>query len=190
MEGMTLGKYRILRELGRGGMGVVYEAEHGQVRHRVAIKVLDPLLARNPEQAARVRVEGIAANLPRHPGIVQVLETDNVDGTPYIVMELVAGESLRELLVKEGGRLEVLRVVRLAKQLADAFAAAHDVGIVHRDVKPDKFVAAYKWCREFLLSMENRREVTAEPSEFLWWKSRSDLDREHGDARLWFPGLL
>ena len=59
-------------------------------------------------------------------------------------MELVAGESLRELLVKEGGRLEVLRVVRLAKQLADAFAAAHDVGIVHRDVKPDKFVAAYK----------------------------------------------
>ena len=104
-------------------MGVVYEAEHGQVRHRVAIKVLDPLLARNPEQAARVRVEGIAANLPRHPGIVQVLETDNVDGTPYIVMELVAGESLRELLVKEGGRLEVLRVVRLAKQLADAFAA-------------------------------------------------------------------
>lgn len=134
MEGKTLGKYRILRELGRGGMGIVYEAEHGQVRHRVAIKILDPLLARDPEQAARVRVEGIAANLPRHPGIVQVLETDTIDGTPYIVMELVDGKSLREILQKEGGRLDVGRVVRLGKQIADALAAAHDVGIVHREV--------------------------------------------------------
>ena len=133
MEGKTLGKYRILRELGRGGMGIVYEAEHGQVRHRVAIKILDPLLARDPEQAARVRVEGIAANLPRHPGIVQVLETDTIDGTPYIVMELVDGKSLREILQKEGGRLDVGRVVRLGKQIADALAAAHDVGIVHRE---------------------------------------------------------
>ncbi|MBL8636188.1 MAG: serine/threonine protein kinase [Myxococcales bacterium] len=133
MEGKRLGKYRILRELGRGGMGVVYEAEHDQVRHRVAIKVLDPLLARNPAQAARVRVEGIAANLPRHPGIVQVLESDHCDGTPYIVMEMVSGESLRESMSKCGGRIESQRVVRLAKQLADAFAAAHDVGIVHRD---------------------------------------------------------
>ncbi len=138
MEGKRLGKYRILRELGRGGMGVVYEAEHDQVRHRVAIKVLDPLLARNPQQAARVRVEGIAANLPRHPGIVQVLESEHCDGTPYIVMEMVSGQSLREILSQCGGRLESQRVVRLAKQLADAFAAAHDVGIVHRDVKPDK----------------------------------------------------
>jgi serine/threonine protein kinase len=137
MEGKRLGKYRILRELGRGGMGVVYEAEHDQVRHRVAIKVIDPLLARNPEQAARVRVEGIAANLPRHPGIVQVLETDHLDGTPYIVMELVSGQSLREILLHCGGRLETQRVMRLGKQLADAFAAAHDVGIVHRDVKPE-----------------------------------------------------
>ena len=137
MEGKRLGKYRILRELGRGGMGVVYEAEHDQVRHRVAIKVIDPLLARNPEQAARVRVEGIAANLPRHPGIVQVLETDHLDGTPYIVMELVVGTTLREWQLQAPPRSLLLSVYA---NVAVGLHRVHSAGIVHGDVKPDNII--------------------------------------------------
>lgn len=133
-----IGKYKVLRELGRGGMGTVYEAENLEVRHRVAIKLLDAKYAQDPQVAARFRTEGIAANLPRHPGIVQVLERGLCeDGAPYIVMEYVEGESLRRRARAYPKGVPTAMVVRLGKQIADALAAAHEVKVIHRDIKPE-----------------------------------------------------
>jgi serine/threonine-protein kinase len=134
-----IGKYRVLRELGRGGMGVVYEAENSEVRHRVAIKMLNAEYAYEPQIMARFRAEGIAANLPQHAGIIHVLErgVHKDDGAPYIVMEYVEGESLRARLKHHPHGLPVKTVVRFGKQLADALAAAHERKIIHRDIKPE-----------------------------------------------------
>lgn len=136
-----IGKYTVLRELGRGGMGVVYEGENQEVRHRVAIKLLDAKYADDPQIAARFRTEGIAANLPRHPGIVQVLERGLCeDGAPYIVMEYVEGEALRRRVRLHPRGLPTTMVVRLGKQIADALAAAHEAKVIHRDIKPENVI--------------------------------------------------
>lgn len=136
-----IGKYNVLRELGRGGMGTVYEGENLEVRHRVAIKLLEAKYAQDPQVAARFRTEGIAANLPRHPGIVQVIERGLCeDGAPYIVMEYVEGESLRSRVRAYPKGLPTSMVLRLGRQIADALAAAHEVKVIHRDIKPENVI--------------------------------------------------
>lgn len=140
-----IGHYRILREVGRGGMGVVYEAEHRDFKSRVAIKVLHPRLAEDPQIVARFRLEAIAANVPQHPGIAQVLggnvlsETDG-GGLPYIVMEFLDGKPLRRRLSRRKGGLPEPMVVRFGKQIADALTAAHAKKVVHRDIKPENIM--------------------------------------------------
>jgi serine/threonine protein kinase len=137
--------YRVIREVGRGGMGVVYEAEHREFKNRAAIKVLHPRLAQDPQILARFRLEAIAANVPQHPGIAQVLggsvlpESDG-GGTPYIIMEFLDGKPLRRRLKKGKGGLPEPMVVRFGKQIADALAAAHAKKIVHRDIKPENIM--------------------------------------------------
>jgi serine/threonine-protein kinase len=137
-----IGKYRVLREIGRGGMGVVFEAENTEVRHRVAIKMLNAEYASEPQVLARFRSEGIAANLPRHAGIIHVLErgVHEPDGIPYIVMEYVDGESLRRRLQRHKEGLPIKTVLRFGKQLTDALAAAHAHKIIHRDIKPENIM--------------------------------------------------
>ena len=95
--------YRVIREVGRGGMGAVYEAEHREFKSRVAIKVLHPRLAQDPQILARFRLEAIAANVPQHPGIARVLGGRvPTDGSlPYIVMEYLDGKPLRRRLTKK-----------------------------------------------------------------------------------------
>ncbi len=133
-----IGKYKVVRELGRGGMGAVYEAENPEVRHRVAIKILDVKYAQDAQASARFRIEGIAANLPRHPGIVHVLERGLCeDGAPYIVMDYVEGETLRRRVESYPTGMPTSMVIRLARQIADALGAAHDVKVIHRDIKPE-----------------------------------------------------
>ncbi len=140
-----IGNYRILREIGRGGMGVVYEGEHREFKNRVAIKVLHPRLAQDPQIVARFRLEAIAANVPQHPGIAQVLggsvfaESDG-GGTPYIIMEYLDGKPLRRRLNRRKGGLPEPIVIRFGKQLADALGAAHAKRIVHRDIKPENIM--------------------------------------------------
>jgi serine/threonine protein kinase len=140
-----INNYRVVREVGRGGMGVVYEAEHREFKNRVAIKVLHPRLAQDPQILARFRLEAIAANVPQHPGIAQVLggsvlaETDG-GSTPYIIMEFLDGKPLRRRLSKRKGGLPEPMVVRFGKQIADALAAAHAKKIVHRDIKPENIM--------------------------------------------------
>ncbi|HNI59894.1 MAG TPA: serine/threonine-protein kinase, partial [Pseudomonadota bacterium] len=137
----NIGNYRLVREIGRGGMGTVYEAEHERVKNRVAIKVLHPEYCKDPQIVARFRQEPMAANLTRHAGITHVFESDVLpDGTPYLVMEFLDGQSLRMRLRKARGGLPQLQVIRFARQLADALGAAHSKKIIHRDIKPENIM--------------------------------------------------
>jgi putative nucleotidyltransferase with HDIG domain len=138
----VLGSYRLVTELGQGGMGTVYYAEHVTLPRRAAVKVLGADVARDPALVERFFDEARAANRIRHPGIVDVLDLGTTHGVHFLVMELLEGETL-------GARLE--RVKRLAPReaidlfddVADALSAAHERGIVHRDLKPENIFLAH-----------------------------------------------
>ena len=136
--GQSIGSYRILRKLGEGGMGAVFEGVQDAIERHVAIKVLHPEFAQRQEYITRFFNEARAVNRIAHPGLVQVSDLGQLpDGTAYIVMELLSGESLGSRLEKRSGPLELAPVINLGCQLADALAAAHAKGIIHRDLKPD-----------------------------------------------------
>lgn len=135
MIGQQIGQYRVLGKIGEGGMGAVFEAEDAGIGKRVAIKVLHKDHAKNTQIAARFINEARAITAVDHPGLVQVLMSDRLpDGTAYIVMELLKGETLRERVAR--GPLKIADVLDIGIQLADALEAAHAQGIVHRDIKP------------------------------------------------------
>lgn len=133
-----IGIYRVVRRLGEGGMGAVFEAVHEAIERRVAIKVLHPEYARNAEFIARFFNEARAVNRVAHPGLVQVSDYgQQPDGTSYIVMEFLEGESLARRMDRLGGKLPTPETIHLGWQLADSLSAAHEKGIIHRDLKPD-----------------------------------------------------
>ena len=137
-EGQLIGPYRVLRKLGEGGMGVVFESVHQDIGRHVAIKVLHPEYAKNAEFSTRFVNEARAVNRVDHPGLVQISDYGRLDdGSAYIVMEYIKGETLRARLTRSRGRLPTGDAVRLCAQLADTLTAAHAEGIVHRDLKPD-----------------------------------------------------
>ena len=137
MVGSRIGKYRLLKQLGEGGMGVVYEAVREDIAARAAIKVLRPEYAANPELAGRFFNEARAANLIAHPGIVRVFDYGAEEGgIAYLAMEYLEGESLWKRIERQK-KLPVPEALRIARQIASALAAAHEKQIVHRDLKPD-----------------------------------------------------
>ncbi len=129
------GRYRLDRELARGGMAAVWIAEDPLLSRRVAVKLLHPELAIDDGLRVRFRNEAIAAAKLTHPGIVATYDTGDDNGTAYIVMELVEGKTLR-LLIDERGPLPVTQAVDIASQVADALEHAHRQDLVHRDIKP------------------------------------------------------
>jgi eukaryotic-like serine/threonine-protein kinase len=135
--GETLnGKWHVDRLLDVGGMGAVYEVTHRNGR-RAAIKVLHTRFARDPEVRRRFLREGYVANKIGHPGAVAILDDDTAeDGSPYLVMELLEGESFAGWLQRAGGRLPVSEVLAVAGQVLEVLEAAHRNGVVHRDLKP------------------------------------------------------
>jgi len=135
--GETLrGTYRVLRTLDQGGMGLVFEAEHIRLRRRVAVKVLARHLASDAQALARFNREAEIISQLEHPHIVQILDFDTTDaGEPYIVMELLKGESLAARLERDGC-LPIPEAARIAYQVASGLFAAHNAAIVHRDLKP------------------------------------------------------
>ncbi len=137
MIGQTIGSYRILSQLGEGGMGAVFLAEHRVLGRKAAIKVLQKQFSERADLLERFFAEARATGQIDHPGIVQVLDCDvSPNGQPYIVMEYLGGETLAAVLQRRG-RLPPAEAVVIARQAALALAAAHEKGIVHRDVKPD-----------------------------------------------------
>ena len=164
MIGTRVGPYRIERKLGQGGMGAVYEAVHETIERRVAIKVLNPQLAQNSDVSVRFINEARAVNLVNHPGLVQVSDFGQMpDGTAYIVMELLEGETLSKRLARLGGKLPLPEMLKLVRQISSALQAAHMKGIVHRDLKPDNVSPVEKVAKTSRLPREQRAEVGSPP---------------------------
>jgi serine/threonine-protein kinase len=137
MIGRTVGNYVIRSQVGEGGMGVVYVAEHPQISRRVAVKVLHPDRAQSPELVHRFFNEARAASEIHNEHIVEVLDFGRLDDTaPYLVMEWLEGQSLAGLLRVEP-RLPPARAARIVRGVCQALRAAHGKGVVHRDLKPD-----------------------------------------------------
>ena len=135
VEGGVIGPYIIRRELGRGGMGVVYLADDTRLSRRVALKALSPGLGHQLGGKERLRLEARAAAGLSHPGIATVYALEEIGNDLYLSCEFVPGEPLRALL--KSGPLPIDQVVDIGTQLAKALAAAHTQGIVHRDIKPE-----------------------------------------------------
>jgi Tol biopolymer transport system component len=133
--GATLGPYQILGKVGEGGMGVVYRARDERLARDVAIKVIAASVAKDPERLRRFQIEARAAGRLSHPNIVTIHDVGSTDGSPFIVSEMLEGETLRDRLV--AGAIPARRAVAAAIQLAHALASAHKAGIIHRDLKPE-----------------------------------------------------
>lgn len=128
-------RYRLVAPIGRGGMGVVWRAEHTRLGSPVAVKLLHDAVAGQPDAGPRFLREARACAAIRGPNVVQVLDFGLEDGTPYIAMELLEGESLRDRLERERA-LSAADTLRILSQVARAVGRAHRHGIVHRDLKP------------------------------------------------------
>ncbi|HEY1336610.1 MAG TPA: serine/threonine-protein kinase, partial [Bryobacteraceae bacterium] len=145
--GASLGPYQIVGGLGAGGMGEVYRARDSRLGRDVALKVLRGAAFRDPDLRRRFVQEANAAGALNHPNIVAVFDADLDGENPYIVSELVEGESLRKLI--DRGPISVRKLLDIAVQIADGMSAAHQASIVHRDLKPENI----------LLSREGRAKI-------------------------------
>jgi serine/threonine-protein kinase len=148
--GSTVGNYRLDKILGRGGMGTVYSGEHVYIKKPVAVKVLHPQFARYPDAVNRFLREARAASSINHPNIVDVTDFGVLgDGLVYFVMEYLDGKSLEDLIEKDGA-VELHRALNIVNQMSYALEAAHEMGVIHRDLKPDNIM---------LLERPGRRDI-------------------------------
>src|ERR1700721_309877 len=136
--GTHLGSYEVLAPLGAGGMGEVYRARDKRLGREVAIKVLPSIFYTNPERLRRFGQEARAAAALNHPNILVVYQMGTYKGLPYLVSELLEGETLRERLAR--GPLPVRKVIEYGVQIARGLEAAHKKGIIHRDMKPENLL--------------------------------------------------
>src|SRR4051812_19550997 len=161
--GVMVGSYQIDRLIGQGGMGRVYAAVQRDVGSRVAIKVLNEEYARDRDLAERFFAEARAVNLIAHENIVSVLDLVRLpDARPVIIMELLDGQTLRDLV--HDGKAPLGAVVHVMIEVLSAIAAAHGVGIVHRDLKPDNILVSPSG-RAKVLDFGIAKLVTAEPGK-------------------------
>jgi len=140
-KGTTLGPYEILAHIGAGGMGDIWRARDKRIGRDVAIKVLPEAYAPGDERVRRFEQEARAAGALNHPGLVTIFDVGTVDGAPYIVMELLEGQTLRDAIGEVAPKpLPTRKMIDYAIQLASALAVAHEKGILHRDLKPENII--------------------------------------------------
>ena len=163
--GTSIGNYQLNKILGRGGMGTVYSGEHIYIKKAVAVKVLHPQFARYQEAIHRFLREARAATSINHANIVDVTDFGILaDGPVYFVMEYLEGKSLEDLIEKEGA-VELHRALNVANQIALALEAAHAVGVIHRDLKPDNIM---------LLKKPGRRDIVRMAPDQSWITEREE----------------
>ncbi|HXG94233.1 MAG TPA: UvrD-helicase domain-containing protein [Blastocatellia bacterium] len=167
-EGTTIAHYRVIEPIGAGGMGAVYKARDEKLDRIVALKLLSPNAIAYEERRRRFLQEARAASALNHPHILTVYEIGEVDGKPYIAMEYVEGETLREKI--SAGSLAVRDCLDLALQIAEGLAKAHERGIVHRDLKPENLMISrdgYAKILDFGLAklVEGKRAIQADSQE-------------------------
>lgn len=138
--GENFGKrYRVIEEIGRGGMGIVYKAEDKELSIKVALKMIHPAQSQNPRFIERFRKETLLARSISHENIIRIYDLGEIDEIKYISMEYIKGQSLKEL-INASGSLTIETSINLSKQICDALAAAHRKGIIHQDLKPQNIM--------------------------------------------------
>jgi serine/threonine-protein kinase len=137
-SGKKLGRYEIRSQIGAGGMGEVYLAEDTKLDRKVALKILPAEVASNRERMERFIREAKSAAALSHPNIAQIFEIGEHDGTHFIAMEFIDGQTLREKIHRE--RTELRKLLRYLQHVAEGLVKAHAAGIVHRDLKPDNIM--------------------------------------------------
>ncbi|HEY7922575.1 MAG TPA: serine/threonine-protein kinase, partial [Vicinamibacteria bacterium] len=138
---MRFSRFELVSRLGAGGMGDVWRAHDQELHRDVAVKFLPERFAADPVRLGRFAQEARAASTLNHPNIVTIHEVGQTSGLPYIVMEVVDGQTLRGLLLAQDGRpCPTRRLLEIATQAADGLAKAHAAGIVHRDLKPENLM--------------------------------------------------
>ena len=151
--GTSVGNYRLDKILGRGGMGTVYAGEHVYIKKPVAVKVLHPQFAKYPDAVNRFLREARAASSINHPNIVDVTDFGVLgDGLVYFVMEYLEGKSLEDVIESDGA-IELHRALNVINQMSYALEAAHELGVIHRDLKPDNIMLLQKPGRRDIVRM-------------------------------------
>ena len=139
MVGTKLAHYFIQEKIGEGGMGVVYKAKDSRLRRTVAIKILPQLITQRRKALKRFIREAQTASALNHPNICTIYDIGQTDGIQYIVMELIEGETLREIMNRKGSLTEK-EVIEIGLKICDALHAAHSKGVIHRDIKPENIM--------------------------------------------------
>ncbi len=135
LTGRQLGNYKIVSQIGSGGMGEVYLAQDGRLNRPVAIKTLPPFLSGHPDYLRRFENEAVTISALNHPNVLTIYEIGEAEGVLFIAAEYVAGETLRKRLRRQTSSLD--EILEIVIQIASALSAAHEKGIIHRDIKPE-----------------------------------------------------
>jgi serine/threonine protein kinase len=133
------GRYQVLKELGRGGMGIVFQAHDKALREQVAIKILSPLLSNNQEALERLKREVSAARRITHPNVIRIHDIAEIGGLHYVSMEFFQGSTLKDF-IRQTGSLSLMQAFQIAGQICDGLEAAHRQGVIHRDLKSQNII--------------------------------------------------